>query len=316
MERILVTGALGQIGTELVEKLRTEFGADNVIATDIKHYNETNGIYETFDVLDKNRLFQLVEKYHITTIYHLAALLSGTAEKNPRFGWELNTVPLLNILEIAREEKIKMFFPSSIAVFGKDAEKNMTPQVEKLHPNSVYGISKTAGELWCNYYFDKYGVDVRSIRFPGLISWKTKAGGGTTDYAVDIFYEALEKEFYECFIAENTYLPMLYMDDAINATLDLMQAPKEKITIRTSYNLGGLSFSPKELYEEIKKYIPNFTITYNPDFRQTFADSWPNSVDDKEARNDWNFSPKYNLEAMTKIMLKNLERKLNIENAF
>ncbi len=316
MERILVTGALGQIGTELVEKLRTEFGADNVIATDIKHYNETNGIYETFDVLDKNRLFQLVEKYHITTIYHLAALLSGTAEKNPRFGWELNTVPLLNILEIAREEKIKMFFPSSIAVFGKDAEKNRTPQVEKLHPNSVYGISKTAGELWCNYYFDKYGVDVRSIRFPGLISWKTKAGGGTTDYAVDIFYEALEKGFYECFIAENTYLPMLYMDDAINATLDLMQAPKEKITIRTSYNLGGLSFSPKELYEEIRKYIPNFTITYNPDFRQAFADSWPNSVDDKEARNDWNFSPKYNLEAMTKIMLKNLERKLNIEKAF
>jgi len=313
LETILVTGSLGQIGSELVDKLRKIYGKNNVISTDIQeNFTDTSGIYEIFDVLNSERLEVLIQKYKVTTVYHLVALLSGTSEKNPKLAWEINTLSLLNILNAAKKHHLKVFFPSSIAVFGHNAEKNFTPQNAIQNPSTVYGISKTAGELWCQYYYTEFNVDVRSLRFPGLISWKTKAGGGTTDYAVNIFYDAIENEKYECYLSENTFLPMLYMDDALNGTIQLMQKKAEKISIRTSYNIGGMSFSPKILIEEIQKHIPHFSVIYKPDFRQKIADNWPNSIDDSIAKKDWNWNPKFDLEKMTTEMIEKLLLKLNI----
>lgn len=312
-EKILITGALGQIGSELTECLVQIYGTENVIVTDIKPAGsvKSSGIYEELNVLDQERISYLIDKYEIDTVYHLAALLSGTAEKNPLFAWKLNMDSLLTFLELAKEQKIKkIFWPSSIGVFGADTPKANTPQATVQIPTTVYGISKLAGENWCNYYFKKYGVDVRSVRFPGLISWKTPAGGGTTDYAVDIFYKAIENGKYTCFLNKGTYLPMLYIDDAIDAIIRLMNADSEKLSIRTSYNLGGLSFDPEELANEIKKSIPDFEISYQPDFRQAIADTWPSSIDDSIARRDWDYSPKYKLQELCKTMLEHLEVKL------
>lgn len=312
-ETILITGALGQIGSELTERLIQEHGKENVIVTDIKPANEVeiDCKYEQLDVLDQARIHQLVDQYNIKTVYHLAALLSGTAEKNPAFAWKLNMDSLLTFLELGKAKTInKIFWPSSIGIFGPDTPKDNAPQNTIHTPTTVYGISKLSGEYWCNYYFEKFGVDVRSVRFPGLISWKTPAGGGTTDYAVDIFYKAIEEGKYTSFLNKGTYLPMLYMDDAIDAIIRLMNAPKENLRIRTSYNLGGLSFEPEELAAAIKKHIPNFSIDYAPDFRQEIADSWPSSIDDEVAKSDWDYAPKYDLDAMTQTMLENLKQKL------
>ncbi len=313
-EKILITGALGQIGTELTNRLVEIHGADNVVASGLDRFQKgitAAGHYERMDVTNTQLVRQVIQDYEITTVYHLASLLSGTSEKQPLFAWKLNLEPLLHFCEMAKEGLIKkIFWPSSIAVFGKGLPKHDVGQDVVLNPTTVYGISKMAGEKWCEYYFDKYGVDVRSIRYPGLISWKTPAGGGTTDYAVEIFYEAINEGKYTSFISENTGMPMLYMDDAINATLALMDAPKEKLTVHTSYNLGGLSFTPAELAAEIKKHIPEFEISYEPDFRQQIADSWPASIDDSRAKEDWNLSYDFDIAAMTEDMLKNLRVKL------
>lgn len=313
-EKILITGAYGQIGTELTQKLIEIHGEENVVASDIGKWDKNRTVakyYERLDVNNAPLARQIIQDYGITTVYHLASLLSGTSEKNPLFAWKLNVEPLINFCELAKEGLLKkIFWPSSIAVFGKGIPKENVEQDVVLNPTTVYGISKVAGEQWCSYYFNKYGVDVRSIRYPGLISWKTPAGGGTTDYAVEIYYEALEKGKYTSFISENTAMPMLYMDDAINATIKLMQAPKENLSVRTSYNLGGLSFTPSELAEEIKKELPDFEIDYEPDFRQAIADSWPSSIDDSVAKKDWGLSYDFDTTAMTKDMLKNLRIKL------
>lgn len=314
-ERILITGALGQIGTELTSRLVEIHGAENVVASGLDRWQKgitSAGYYERMDVTNTQLVKQVIKDYDITTVYHLASLLSGTSEKQPVFAWKLNLEPLLHFCELAKEGLIqKIFWPSSIAVFGKGIPKENVGQDVVLNPTTVYGISKMAGEKWCEYYFDKYGVDVRSIRYPGLISWKTPAGGGTTDYAVEIFYEAIEEGKYTSFISENTGMPMLYMDDAINATLQLMDAPKENLTVRSSYNLGGMSFTPKELAEEIKKVIPDFEIDYKPDFRQQIADSWPASIDDSVAKKDWGLSYEFGISEMTEDMIKNLKVKLN-----
>ena len=278
-EKILITGALGQIGTELTQRLVKIHGKENVVASGLDRWDKElteAGYYERMDVTNTSLVRQVIKDYEITTVYHLASLLSGTSERQPLFAWKLNVEPLLNFLEMAKEGLIsKVFWPSSIAVFGKGLPKDNIEQDVVLNPTTVYGISKLAGERWCEYYHDKYGVDIRSIRYPGLISWKTPAGGGTTDYAVEIFYEAIEEGRYTSFIKEDTAMPMMYMDDAINATLQLMDAPKEQLTVRSSYNLGGMSFTPKELAAEIKKHIPDFEISYEPDFRQAIAESWP-----------------------------------------
>lgn len=314
-EKILITGALGQIGTELTNRLVEIYGAENVVASGLDRYQKgitSAGYYERMDVTNTQLVKQVIKDYDITTVYHLASLLSGTSEKQPIFAWKLNLEPLLHFCEMAKEGLLKkIFWPSSIAVFGKGIPKNDVGQDVVLNPTTVYGISKMAGEKWCEYYFDKYGVDVRSIRYPGLISWKTPAGGGTTDYAVEIFYEAVEEGKYTSFISENTAMPMLYMDDAINATLKLMEAPKENVTVRSSYNLGGMSFTPKELAEEIKKEIPGFEIDYQPDFRQAIADSWPSSIDDSIAKKDWGLSYDFGISEMSKDMIRNLKVKLN-----
>ena len=314
-EKILITGALGQIGTELTNRLVEIHGAENVVASGLDRYQKgitSAGYYERMDVTNTQLVKQVIQDYEITTVYHLASLLSGTSEKQPIFAWKLNLEPLLHFCELAKEGLLKkIFWPSSIAVFGKGIPKHDVGQDVVLNPTTVYGISKMAGEKWCEYYFDKYGVDVRSIRYPGLISWKTPAGGGTTDYAVEIFYEAIEEGKYTSFISEDTRMPMLYMDDAINATLKLMDAPKENVTVRSSYNLGGMSFTPKELAAEIKKEIPEFEIDYKPDFRQAIADSWPASIDDSVAKKDWGLSYDFGISEMTKDMVKNLKVKLN-----
>ena len=309
--KILIIGACGQIGTELTAKLRSIYGNDNVIASDIRKLNNdivNNGIFEVVNALDYNQIEHLVEHYHITDVYLMAALLSATAEKNPAFAWDLNMNSLFHVLNLAKAKKIKkIFWPSSIAVFGPTTPRLNTPQYTIMEPTTVYGISKQTGERWCEYYHHIYGVDVRSIRYPGLISWSTEPGGGTTDYAVDIYHKALKDGKYECFLAEDTALPMMYMDDAIRATVEIMQAPTEAIKIRSAYNLGGISFTPAAIAAEIKKHIPEFTISYIPDFRQKIANSWPASIDDTCAQMDWNWKHKFDLSSMTDEMLENLK---------
>lgn len=311
-EKILVIGACGQIGVELTLALRKNYGGANVIASDLREENELlhgSGPYVQLDAMNKEMLHVLVIRHNITQVYLLAAILSATGEKNPGLAWSLNMGSLLNLLDIAKEEKLhKIYWPSSIAVFGPTSPRINCPQKTVIEPTTVYGISKFAGEFWCNYYHHRYGVDVRSLRYPGLISYKSAPGGGTTDYAVEIFHEAIEEKSYNCFLREDTYLPMMYMPDAIRATIELMEAPAEKITERTSYNLSGVSFSPKEIAAEIKKHIPDFTISYEPDYRQQIADSWPQSIDDSVARNDWGWKPEYDLAKMTKDMLDNLKK--------
>lgn len=309
-DKILVIGASGQIGVELTLALRKIYGNANVVASDLREENELlkgTGPYVSMDVMNKEMLHVQVIRQNITQIYLLAAILSATGEKNPHLAWSLNMQSLLNVLDIAKEEKLsKVYWPSSIAVFGPTSPKQDCPQQTIIEPITVYGISKYAGEFWCNYYHQRYGLDVRSLRYPGLISYKSAPGGGTTDYAVEIFHEAREENKYECFLQEDTYLPMMYMPDAIKATIELMEAPAEKIKIRTSYNISGMSFSPKEIAAEVKKHLPDFTISYKPDYRQQIANSWPQSIDDKEARMDWGWKEDFNLSKMTKDMFDNL----------
>jgi nucleoside-diphosphate-sugar epimerase len=309
-ETILVLGSNGQIGTELVAALRQKFGKEQVIACDIKEPAVMAGSFEFSDVLDQEGLRKLFQKYQPTQVYLLAALLSAVGEQKPKKAWELNMDGLLNVLDLCLEFKLKkVFWPSSIAVFGPNSPRENTPQYCVMDPNTVYGFSKLAGERWCEYYFQKYGLDVRSIRYPGLIGWKAAPGGGTTDYAVHIFHEALAKNSYECFLSGDTALPMMYMDDAIRATLELMDAPAEKISIRSSYNLGGISFTPELLAAEIRKHLPGFQISYKSnDPRQAIANSWPKSIDDTYAQKDWGWKLEFDLAAMTNDMLKNIKK--------
>ena len=309
--RILIIGACGQIGTELTATLRAQLGAEQVIASDIREGSEqmmSQGPFELLDATNFKAIETLVVKYKIDTVYLMAAMLSATAEKFPAKAWELNMNSLFHVLNLAKEGQIKkVFWPSSIAVFGKTTPSNNTPQMTVMEPSTVYGISKQAGERWCEYYYNNYGVDVRSIRYPGLISYTTKPGGGTTDYAVDIYHKALENGSYDCFLKEGTTLPMMYMDDAIRATIAIMNAEPKTLKIRSSYNLAGVSYAPEEVTASIQKHLPDFKINYTPDFRQAIADSWPGSIDDSEARKDWSWSHKFDLDAITKVMLENLK---------
>jgi len=315
MDNILVIGAAGQIGSELVIELRKHYGSGHVFATDIKQAPSDvieGGPFQILDVMDDKQLIHFIIRHKITQIYHLAAVLSGNAEKLPTQAWNINMESLMNILEVAKmvDEVKKVFWPSSIAVFGPTTPRTDTPQLTVMEPVTVYGISKMAGERWCDYYFSRYGVDVRSIRYPGLISYKTEAGGGTTDYAVEIYYEAIRIGNYECFLTADTALPMLFMPDAIQATIQLMEAERSQLSIHSAYNLGGMSITPDQVYREIRKEIPGFTISYKPDFRQAIADTWPQSVDDSLASKDWDFKQNYDLEKMTGIMLKEIRNKL------
>ncbi|MDX5420372.1 MAG: NAD-dependent epimerase/dehydratase family protein [Hymenobacteraceae bacterium] len=312
-DTVLVIGACGQLGSELTLELRNMYGGSNVVAADIAAPKQADlrdsGPFEKVDVLDTKVLADLASNYKFKQIYHLAAVLSATGERNPKFAWKLNMDGLFNVLDLALEHKVeKVYWPSSIAVFGPNTPRQNTPQHTVMDPNTVYGISKQAGERWCEYYFEKYGLDVRSLRYPGLIGYKALPGGGTTDYAVDIYHKALEGETYECFLSENTYLPMMYMPDALKSTLDLMHAPAEQVKVRSSYNLSAMSFSPEEIAASIRKFIPDFKITYKPDYRQQIADSWPQSVDDSAAQQDWGWKPAYDLDAMTEDMLLNLKK--------
>ncbi|MBT1704349.1 NAD-dependent epimerase/dehydratase family protein [Chryseosolibacter indicus] len=307
--KILVIGAGGQLGSELTQGLWNVYGKENVIATDVKEPQGilTEGNFEILDVLKQKNLFDFIQKNNITQIYHLAAVLSATGEKNPKFAWHLNMDGLIHVLDAAVEFKIdKVYWPSSIAVFGPNTPKVNTPQDTVMDPATIYGISKLAGERWCEWYHNKHGVDVRSLRYPGLIGYKTKPGGGTTDYAVDIYFKAIAEKKYDCFLKPDTFLPMMYMDDAVKATLDLMEAPAEKIKVRSSYNISSMSFSPEEIANNITKHIPDFKISYTPDFRQAIADSWPKSIDDTAARKDWGWQPQFDLQRMTKEILANL----------
>jgi nucleoside-diphosphate-sugar epimerase len=309
---ILVLGASGQIGTELTHELRLLYGNHKVIASDIREGNSAMmaaGPFEIIDATDKATILKVIQKYNVTQVYLLAAMLSATAEQHPQKAWNLNMNSLLAVLDLAKDKHIeKVYWPSSIAVFGPTTPKENTPQKTVMEPSTVYGISKVSGEFWCNYYYEKFGVDVRSLRYPGIISWKTKPGGGTTDYAVDIYFKALEDQKFECFLSENTRLPMMYMDDAVNATIQLMQAKSEDVKIRNGYNLAAMSFTPKEISEEIKKHIPDFEITYKPDFRQQIADSWPQSIDDSQARKDWKWQHQFDLQSMTDDIIKNIKQ--------
>jgi nucleoside-diphosphate-sugar epimerase len=308
--KILIIGACGQIGSELTLSLRALHGNDCVIASDIREGNYEliqSGPFEILDAKNFDQIKACVIKHEITDVYLLAAMLSATGEKYPMIAWDLNMTSLFNVLNLAKEQCIqKVFWPSSIAVFGSTTPRENTPQYTVMEPATVYGITKQTGERWCEYYHNNYGVDVRSIRYPGIISWKTLPGGGTTDYAVEIFYEAIKNKSYTCFLSQDTALPMMYMDDAVKATMDVMKAPKEAITIRSSYNLAAISFTPEELAAEIKKRIPEFRISYTPDFRQKIADSWPQSIEDTQARNDWQWAHAFGLERMVDVMLDNL----------
>jgi nucleoside-diphosphate-sugar epimerase len=306
--KTLIIGACGQIGSELTSKLRSLYGVDNVIASDINTKKENmvnSGPFEILDAKSYSDIKNCIEKHNIDTVYLMAAMLSATGEKYPELAWDLNTTSLFHVLNLAKEKYIsKVFWPSSIAVFGPTTPKVDTPQHTVMEPTTVYGITKQVGERWCEYYSKNYGVDVRSIRYPGIISWKTLPGGGTTDYAVEIFHEAIKNKQYESFIDENTALPMMFMDDAVKATVDIMSVPEEDIKIKSSYNLAAVSFTPKQIADSIKKHIPEFEITYKPDFRQNIAITWPESIDDSVARLDWNWSHDFNIEKMTEAMLK------------
>ena len=315
MERILVIGCSGQIGSELVLELRGIYGNHNVFATDIKtpplEISES-GPFQILDVLDYKNLLHFVVRNKITQVYNLAAVLSSNAEKIPLQAWDINMRALMNTLQVARKsEAKKLFWPSSIAVFGPSTPRHNTPQLTIMEPNTVYGISKLAGERWGEYFFTKYGVDFRSVRYPGLISYKTEPGGGTTDYAVEIFFDAVKNNYYECFLSENTTLPMMFMDDAIKNTIRLMEADPEKLSLRSSYNMAGISFTPKELATENKKNKPDFSVVYKPDFRQKIADGWPASIDDSIARKDWGLIDDYDVKNMVDHMLKKIDEKLN-----
>lgn len=309
-DKILVIGASGQIGVELTLELRRIYGGANVVASDLREENDLlkgTGPYVSLDVMNKEMLHVQVIRQNITQIYLLAAILSATGEKNPGLAWNLNMQSLLNVLDIAKEEKLhKVYWPSSIAVFGPTSPKENCPQQTIIEPVTVYGISKYAGEFWCNYFYQRYRVDVRSLRYPGLISYKSSPGGGTTDYAVEIYHEALEDHKYNCFLRKDTFLPMMYMPDAIRATVELMEAVADKISVRTSYNISAMSFSPEQIAAAIKKHIPDFEVSYNPDYRQAIADSWPRSIDDCTAERDWGWKPEYDLEKMTDDMIRNL----------
>jgi nucleoside-diphosphate-sugar epimerase len=308
-QKVLVIGAGGQLGSELTQGLWELHGKENVTATDVKAPQGilASGNFEILDVLKQKPLSDFIQKNAFTQVYNLAAVLSATGEKNPKFAWQLNMDGLINVLDAALEHRVeKVYWPSSIAVFGPSTPKHNTPQHTVMDPSTIYGISKQAGERWCEWYFQKHGLDVRSLRYPGLIGYKTKPGGGTTDYAVDIYFKALTDKTYECFLKPDTYLPMMYMDDAVKATLDLMEAPSEKIKVRSSYNISAMSFCPQDIAETIRQHIPEFTITYKPDFRQAIADSWPKSIDDSAAREDWNWKHRFGLKEMTEEILKNL----------
>lgn len=314
-ERILIVGAGGQIGAVLTEALREVYGADHVIATDLKPLDQQTGPHETLDALDGAALEAAVKKWRVNQIYHLAAILSATGEKDPMWAWGINMTSLFNVLEVARQRQLdKVYYPSSIAVFGREARHQDTPQYEVLIPETVYGISKVAGENWANYYYRRYGLDVRSLRYPGIIGYQSMPGGGTTDYAVDIYHYAIQQKPYECFLRADTSLPMLYMPDAIRATLELMEASSNKLSVRTSYNLAGMSFTPEQVATSIRRLIPHFKITYKPDFRQAIADSWPASIDDSAARKDWGWKPDFDLDAMTKDMLHHLAVKYHLSH--
>lgn len=316
MKKVLITGATGQIGTELTARLRKDLGVENVIATDIKSGEVANeGIFEIMDVTDYEKFLKIAKDNNVDTIIHLASLLSATAEKDPLFAWNLNMNGLVNALEIAKECKTQLFAPSSIAAFGENTPKDNTPQDTLMRPNTIYGVTKVAGELLCDYYYTKFGVDTRSVRFPGLISHKTLPGGGTTDYAVHIYYDALTKGEYTSFIDKETYMDMMYMDDAVDAIVDILNAEPSKLKHRNSFNITAMSFEPEQLAESIRKYIPEFKLKYDVDpVRQKIAESWPNSLDDSCAREEWNFSPKYDLDKMTEIMLKELSKKLEVKS--
>lgn len=307
-ETVLVVGANGQLGSVLTQALRQRFGEQRVIATDIRMPVVRSGPFELLDILDRNQLVRLVRKHRVTQIYHLAAILSAKGEQNPKMAWDVNINGLFNVLELACERRLKLFFPSSIAVFGSHTPRQNTPQETIIHPETVYGISKAAGENWCQYYWLKYGVDVRSLRYPGVIGYESMPGGGTTDYAVEIFHKAVQDEPYTCFLKPHTRLPMIYMPDAVRATLELMEAPSEQIRVRTSYNLAGMSFTPAELSEAIRQHIPDLVVHYEPDFRQTIAESWTETIDDTLARKDWGWKPNYELESMTADMIFHLRK--------
>ncbi len=311
MGKTIIIGAGGQIGTELTLTLRNQYSTDQIIAADIKEVAPTliqDGPYVQMDILNRDAVRSYIIDNQIETVYLLAALLSATAEKNPDFAWKLNMEGLFTILDLAKEGHVKkIFWPSSIAVFGPTTPADNTPQHTVMEPSTVYGISKQAGERWCEYYYNKFGVDVRSIRYPGLISYKSPPGGGTTDYAVDIFYKAKQEGKFTCFLSKDTALPMMFMDDAIKATIQLMDAPASRLRIRSAYNLGGISFTPEEIASSIKNHLPAFEITYEPDFRQAIADSWPNSIDDSYAQADWDWKLGFDLERMTEVMLKNIQ---------
>lgn len=314
-DKILVTGALGQIGSELCLSLKKIYGENNVISSDLRDKNISDEFmpYEIIDVVNKEQLAKVIKKHDITIIYHLAAILSATGEKNPQLCFDVNMIGMYNVLEVARELKIKQIIcPSSIAVFGPETPQIKTPQQTIILPKTMYGITKASGELLCDYFVKKYQVDIRGLRYPGLISYKAYPGGGTTDYAVEIFYQALQKNYYQCFLKADTVLPMMYMDDAIRGTIELAEADFNKLKNHANFNFAGISFSCEELASEIKKHLPDFSITYQPDFRQQIADSWPKSIDDSEARSQWGWSNKYDLEKMTSDMIKNLKIKLEI----